>query len=284
MYVWSTYKYNKKEGYTIMPELNLETQQQNALQFVQSLSLPAPSNEMVLTAAQGPLKVLSTPEAGAAVDDQSIVCFVGGLNDQLRSDVLNSTLLAQLAASAKFPKDPNNFQYNVAGWYNCYTDTLQKVGWNIQGLSFSQHQVSGSTFQVNEVVMQLLASIATNNAAMIVKSALEALDATKAKQSQAITLWKSHTDNDANGSFQVSCCSETNGCAAMALGAFYLTGKNNSKHILWFDFSSSDTKVQCASTQVVLNNDIYSTVRNAVVQKLGNAATSFVADLDIGDV
>lgn len=257
----------------------LENSPQTALQFVQSLALP--KYESVLT-AQKTLKLLSATQASAAVDDQSVVCFVDGLDAQLKSDVLNSTLLAQLAAFAKYPRDPGTLQYNVAGWYNCYTDTLQKVGWNIQGLSFSRHQSSGSTFQVNEVVVQILAGIVSQSAGLIVKGALEALNAAKAKPSPALTLWKSHTDNDANGSFQVSCCSESNGCAAMALGAFYMTSKNKIRHVLWSDYSSSDTTVQYASTQVVLNNDIYSVVRNAVSQKLGTAASSFVADLDIG--
>lgn len=262
-----------------MSEQTLENRQQTALQFVRSLTLPP---QKAVLAAHEPLKLLSSTEASAAVDDQSVVCFVGGLNEQLKSDVLNSTLLAQLAASAKYPKDPSSFNYDVAAWYNCYTDTLQKVGWNIQGLSFSQHQVSGSTFQVNQIVLQLLAGIATGNTSMIVQGALEALNEAKAKQSRALSLWKSHTENDANGSFQIACCSETNGCAAMALGAFYMTSKNKIRQVLWTDFSSSDTQVQCASTRVVLNNDIYSTVRNTVVQKLGAAAASFVADLDIG--
>ncbi len=264
-----------------MLEQTLEHKKQTALQFVQTLAIPAPKP---LLTAQESLTLLDSTQAGAAVNDQSVVCFVEGLNAQLKSDVLNSTLLAQLAASAKFPRDPNTFQYNVVGWYNCYTETLQKVGWNIQGLSFSQHGVSGSTFQVNEVVMQLLAGMVTHSAGLIVQSALEALDVAKvkAKESRALTLWKSHTDTDANGSFQVACCSESEGCAAMALGAFYMTSRNKIRHVLWCDYSSSDTNVQCASTQVVLNNDVYSVVRSAVSQKLGTAATSFIADLDIG--
>ncbi len=262
-----------------MSPQTLESRTQTALQFVQSLTLP--EHKPVLT-AQEPLKLLGATQASAAVDDQSVVCFVDGLDAQLKSDVLNSTLLAQLAASAKFPRDPNTFQYNVAGWYNCYTDTLQKVGWNIQGLSFSQHQTSGNIFQVNEVVVQILAGIVSQSAGLIVQGALEALNAAKAKSSSALTLWKSHTDNDANGSFQISCCSESEGCAAMALGAFYMTSKNKIRNVLWCDFSSADTTVQCASTQVVLNNGVYSMVRNAVCQKLGAAASSFIADLDIG--
>lgn len=262
-----------------MSAQTLENRTQTALQFVQTLSIPA--HKPLLT-AQEPLTLMDSTQAGAAVNDQSVVCFVEGLNAQLKSDVLNSTLLAQLAASAKFPRDPDTFQYNVAGWYNCYTDTLQKVGWNIQGLSFSQHGVSGSMFQVNEVVIRLLAGMVTHSAGLIVQSALEALNAAKAKESRALTLWKSHTDTDANGSFQVACCSEHEGCAAMALGAFYMTSRNKIQHVLWCDYSSSDTNVQCASTQVVLNNDVYSAVRNAVSQKLGTAAASFVADLDIG--
>lgn len=262
-----------------MPEQNLENRKQTALQFVQNLTLPP--HKPVLT-AQEPLKLLGSTEASAAVDDQSVVCFVGGLDEQLKSDVLNSTLLAQLAASAKFPKDPTSFKYDVAGWYNCYTETLQRVGWNIQGLSFSHHQVSGSTFQVNKIVMELLAGIVTQSTGLIVQKALEALNEAKAKQSRALTLWKSHTDNDTNGSFQIACCSESGGCAAMALGALYMTSQDKIRQILWTDYSSSDTTVQCASTQIVLNNDVYSVVRSAVSQKLGTAAASFVADLDIG--
>lgn len=261
-----------------MPEQILENRASAALQFVQSLTLP--EIETLYTAGE-PLNLLTSDQASAAVDDQSVVCFTAGLSSQLKSDVLDSTLLAQLAASAKFPRDPNTFEYNVVGWYNCYTDTLQKLGWDIQGLAFSRHQVSGSSFQVNKVVIELLAGLVSSNTGLIVQSALDALNAAKADQSKALSLWKSHTDNDANGTFQIACCSESGGCAAMALSAFYMTSKDKIRQILWCDYSSSDTQLQNANTQVVLNNSVYSHVRSAVAQKLAGRAASFVADLDI---
>src|SRR5688572_16363929 len=85
-----------------------------------------------------------TPEATTITNDDSakvvagsIVSFVAGVSAQSQSDVLNSTLLAQLNSDKLFDREGR-----TADWYKNYTTVLGKIGWVIQGFGFSKFQSS----------------------------------------------------------------------------------------------------------------------------------------------
>lgn len=51
---------------------------------------------------------------------------------------------------------------------------------------------------------------------------------------------------------------------------------------MWFEYKKIDTELFKARQKVVLNEQVYSIVRAAVLAKLGDAAIQYIADLDIG--
>lgn len=260
----------------------LQEKVMQAKQFVEQVRLPE-YQETALKAE--PLKALQTDNDGAVVDGKSVMCFVGALGPQNKSDVLNSTLFAQLVASAKYPTSDTTTAYNVVGWYNSYIDTLKKLGWTFQDLSFSDYHASGSTFEVSKVVVELLIGIAGNSSGLLVDAALNALNAEKASQnSKACSLWSKHTDEDSNGSFQLGYCTEESGSVAMALGAFYMMDRHTNTSVLFTSYSSSETKLETATSAAVLNPDVYGQVRDTVINKLGQRANIYIADLDLGDL
>jgi hypothetical protein len=58
------------------------------------------------------------------VDAASLVTFIDGVSGQQNEDVLNSTLLAQLAANRKHHRERD-----TPGWYDFYCTVLEQVGW-----------------------------------------------------------------------------------------------------------------------------------------------------------
>ena len=51
--------------------------------------------------------------------------------ETLQSDVINSTLLAQLAANKQYDR-----QNNVDQWYGYYKTVLEQVGWTVQNFEW----------------------------------------------------------------------------------------------------------------------------------------------------
>jgi hypothetical protein len=63
--------------------------------------------------------------------------------------------------------------------------------------------------------------------------------------------------------------------------AFTYDAQQQSTQVLFFAFDSNSTKLNQAVVVQDLNSAVYATVRDAVLQKLGANAKTFVLDLDI---
>jgi hypothetical protein len=215
-----------------------------------------------------------TSPSAAAVDAGSQVSFVVGLTDQQKSDTLNSTLLAQLAASKQVNRDSD-----PQAWYDQYINVLSQVGWVLQNFSFTQYQASGSTFDVNTVVLEVLAEVATGDELSAATATLAALEANPS--GDGATLLNTETHSASQGNFQIAVASNVNGTVIMKLGVFYFSTTDTIVQILGFRFGSSSTSFFKDAEVINLNNDVYSLVRDAVIAKLGDKAQQFVVDLDI---
>jgi hypothetical protein len=241
--------------------------------FIQALELP-PIPETFRGLSLGSVQATADQKAGF-VDDGGLVSFVAEVGSQVREDVLNSTLLASLAANKKFDrfKDTEN-------WYKFYVDVLMNVGWVLQSLEFSEYDPHGATFEVDKVVFELLAAIASENQIAVAIETMEALKALEGNDGRVV-LFSTASTSLGNGSFQISPVTETNGATAMGLGAFYFTSTQSTTRFLWFQYDSSDIHLFKAVQAVTLDQEIYDKVRQTVIDKLGNNAKTFIGDLDV---
>ena len=67
----------------------------------------------------------------------------------------------------------------------------------------------------------------------------------------------------------------------MALASFYFRASVREERWIWFDYSSTNINLFKATQVSTLNEDVYSQVHQAVIDKLGNNATTFIGGLDI---
>lgn len=245
----------------------------NNVDFVNSLEIELPTEKARSCNLTGP--TFKTGEPAGYVDDSSIVSFVSGLSDEHKSDVLNSTLLAQLAANKKYDR-----WKDTEKWYKFYVDVLGKVGWVIQGFKFTEHSGSGMTLKVQDVILKLLASIATENMILIVTETMEALKALKDDDGRLV-LFDSQSQSLGKGNFQIAVASEVGGNVATSIGAFYFNSKETKSRFLWFNYSKSDIHFFEGCQSITLNEEVYAEVRDAVIKKLGDSAKTFVQDIEI---
>lgn len=240
-------------------------------EFISSLELTRePSNKL----ARG--KVSSENEGNTAfVDDGSLVSFVSGLSALHRSDVLDSTLLAQLAANKRFDR-----YENTDDWYKFYLEVLENVGWVVQSFEFTQYEAEGTSFTMDKVVLEILRSIATQDEEQIIQSTIDALEALD-DGSGALVLFDDSSSSQTQGSFQISIATEDDGNVAMKLGAYYFSAEKVTTRFLWFQYSKTEIEMFKGAQQVVLNESVYSQVRDTVIEKLGDSSHEFIAELEI---
>jgi hypothetical protein len=129
------------------------------LQFIEALEMPERNQAHVGRRFASPPKPIvrdDTPtqdnvptadprQPSGFIDNGSLVSFLAGVDRQSQADVLNSMLLAQLAANKKFDREAD-----TVGWYGFHHDVLENLGWVVQQFAFSKYDVAGSTVTVDK--------------------------------------------------------------------------------------------------------------------------------------
>ena len=252
--------------------------------FVEELELAETPQEIEDLAAAGeleaqPLSVKAPDQPAADIDKGSLVSFVAGVSEQHQSDALNSTLLAQLNSDKKFDRfDPAQ----VINWYKNYTNVLSNVGWTMQDFQFQNYQASGSTFSINTAILELVSSFMSPAGVAVVKATLEGL-AKLSDDDPWYQVFDTSSDSANGGNFQLGQCDDEGGTGPLVMSStgFSFTTTEQATRFLWWEYSSSDTQLHYATQTATLDNDVYSQVRQQIIEKLGDKAHKFIAGLEI---
>jgi hypothetical protein len=93
-----------------------------------------------------------------------------------------------------------------------------------------------------------------------------------------------NSNNSTIGGFQIQPCGTDGENVIMHNGAFYFKTSSIQVNWFWFEYAETDLEFYKGNRSSVLNNTIYSTVRQQIIDKLGVRAKLFVLDLDIGNI
>lgn len=243
-------------------------------EFIEGLVIPEIPEEVAKLNLPG--ADIKDDKAEQYVDDGSLLAFGNGVSPQHKEDVLNSCLLAQLAATHFFDRWTETEQ-----WYKKYVNVLSKVGWVIGGFEFTTFSTSDETFTVEKVVLQLLEALLTPEAELLsVQEMIDGLDGTDDESSQ-LKLYDNRSTKGTKGNTQISAVSENNGTVSMNIAAVHFTSTSQEKDFLLFHYRTSTTTLFQGKQTSVLNDKIYGTVRQKIIDKLGSRATAFIDSLPI---
>ena len=221
------------------------------------------------------LESAADDEPAAYVVNKSLVSFVAGVGSQNRKDVLNSTLLAQLAANKKFPDEKK-----LVEWFRTYTDVLSKVGWVMTGKDFVNVETSKNLFEVENVVLDIIGASLGGNAMAIVTKTIEAFRKLSDADSRIVAFEK-NTHTSEKGTFLIASADETNGVVSLSMAGFVVSSTEQIKRILFIKSTKEKTNLQVATRTGTLNTDTYGLVRNDILVKLGITVNEFIANLEI---
>ena len=241
------------------------------MMFVRSLEIKSPASHGHLPSTK--LK-LSADKNQGLVDAGSLVSFVNDIGEQERADVLNSTLLAQLASDKKFDREKD-----TKNWYNFYRTVLSNVGWVVQEFHFEEYKSKSASLQISKVIIEILADLVTENELAAVQRVMESLENPDNKPWWDIFSTES-SGPSSNGNMQILPCKvDKSGQVVMCLGTFYFSASSTETRWFWFNYSSTDIHMYKGAQISTLNMSVYDQVRQEVIEKLGDNAKNFVHNL-----
>ena len=230
--------------------------------FVKSVRLARPKLTPKLVS-----KTLYTPDYGEQgfVVGGGVVSFTDRLKGQQKEDVLNSTLFCQLAADYYYNRDTEE-------WYEHYVDVMGKLGYVIETFDFRKYESDNTTFTMDKPATNILASIASDNEMVVLNSTLDAFGAMDDHEDQVV-LFDAHSTRETHGGYQMfPCTTDSNNDVVLYMGGFYFTSGQYGVKILFYDYHSHSTSLYKSVQKCILNQEVYSLVRQAVIDELGDRA------------
>lgn len=212
--------------------------------------------------------------AAARVVAGSLTSFTSEVSGQQLYDVQNSTLLAQLAATYKFP-DPKQ----IEDWYSFYAKVLEEVGWIKQSFRFDEYNSNQASFKLSEVSLELLSALLGEDEQLfkVVKGTLDSF----AKSQEGLTLFSNNSRSQKSGRFQILPTTVTNGQLTTAFLGVHFEASQVSNDYFFFSYKSQDIHLYKTTQVFTLDEQVYEKVRQAVIDKLGPNASDFVHNLSL---
>ena len=209
------------------------------------------------------------------INAKSLVSFVSEISEQRRSDVLNSVLLAQLAASKEFPEENQ-----ILDWYKKFIDVLNTTGWVIEGAEFFEFKSDMGIFEVDNVIIDILTVAFGGAFKTIITATLGAIRGLSDTDGK-IKVFEKNTHSLSKGAFQIGLAQEKSGTVFLQIGTFLLTSENKIKRILFFKSTKDKTELKYCSRTGTLDEEQYAKIRATVSDKLSDKISDFVAEIEL---
>lgn len=261
-------------------DMRQDSAARRALEFVRSVTLPDPPGGKLRGIAGTPPVTQQGLDQGlsqALVVGSTVVSFVAGVTEEARADIINGSLLAQLAAKKKAP-NPDDIQ----AWYEAYFDTLSHLGWVIQEKGFAEYKEKGENFEAHEAVIKLAGVLLGPGATAlaVVTATLEAMKA--ASTGPWLTVFKRESQSARAARFQVTLVEPgAQNEFMVALMAFDLRAKTALTQVLFFRHRKSQATLRHASSRVTINAAVLASIRPVIAEKIAAYTADYIRALDI---
>ncbi|RFM26923.1 hypothetical protein [Deminuibacter soli] len=211
----------------------------------------------------------------AFLNDRSIFSFAADTTGQIREDVLNSTLLAQLAANKAY-SDPAD----LVKWQKKFAEVLKNLGWIVEGTEFQTFSSAHDLVEVEQVIVDILTA---SFGAAIIPIITKTLDAIKglANTDGKIKAFERNTTAVSKGVFQLGVATQKNDLVALQLGSFIISTENKITRILFFKIEKDRSTLDYNSQKATLVADNYAKVRETIKEKLGEKTQDYIAGIEI---
>lgn len=252
-----------------------------AQRFVSRTPLP-PAPARTRSRARGvddtPPLQLSAQQAQTLVVGSGLVIAAQKVPVQIREDLINCTLFAQLVATAEVGDASK-----VNEWYTAYFGALSALGWAQSDQRFERYRFDSSGAIAHEAVIPVLtALLGPGAAALTVLQA--AFDGLKSMTENApwMTLFERQSRTEQSAHFQVATAEVTpDGVLQIALAAFDLQAQTELTQVLFFKFNKSSTRLNYSSGKATIYEAALAGQREALAARLAAYRTAYVGQVKL---
>ncbi|RDX44751.1 hypothetical protein OH76DRAFT_1486895 [Lentinus brumalis] len=255
-----------------------DTSIQDRIQIIKALHI-APPQAHAATYGDG--------QGSATVAGGSLVSFVGNLLAQQKASQTVQFSLSPAGEAA--PSDealPNEAarhdrQNDSGAWYDRYKSVLENIGWTVPHFDIAELSDADTYLDVDKLLLKSAAEHLSEEELALFQNVVESLG--EAKNEVATQLFNSQSKASNKANFQVGVASDGQGNTTLKIGVYFYSAEQNIDKVLFYESGSQKTlEFRAGYHTMLLNSDVYSQVREAVLEKLGNHTKDLVEDIEIG--
>ncbi|MFS8975887.1 hypothetical protein PO002_15490 [Cupriavidus necator] len=216
--------------------------------------------------------------AGVAgvVDAGNLVSLATNAPEQARQDLLNSNLLAQLAADKRCSRFGQS-----ADWYKFYGDTLSNLAWQVTSMAFTRYMPPGLQFNPREIILAEMSRMVSPENVPLVRNAIDATNSlpTDARPRMVLDQF-SCTDHELN--LQV-CFAKGASAIDIVCLVFATEALIENPLTQEFEVSALKSDIRIARLSGAINERVYPMIRQSVIDKLGAKREAYILPVEAGD-
>lgn len=213
----------------------------------------------------------------AMVVGSEVVSFVKGVTAERREDIVNSALLAQLAANKKASNS------DIFKWYDAYFDALGQLGWVLQDSSFNSYEEQADGMEAHEAILQVAAVMlgAAPTALAVITATIKAMKSMGAN-SPWLTIFNRESRTATASRFQIALAEQTDdGQFMVTMMAYSLQAESRITQVLFFKIRKNKVSLKHSSGKVTINEAVLGSVRDKIKSKLADRVGNYVDSVDI---
>jgi len=204
----------------------------------------------------------------------SIVAFAPGVDEQHRQDVLQSLLLAQLAANAKAER-----QKDPAGWFAAYRSVLEQAAWVVEASSSATRYLPPfATFTISTVVDDTFRPKVLAEELAFVSASVNAFRSEQNSRAQLVFECPSHSGGI--GNFQIVLAAEQNGTVMMRLAQISFNAPQHVVRLMLEEFTKA-AQFRVGFLALTMNEEVFAKLRPTIGAKLGDRVSGAIAPLQL---
>lgn len=215
----------------------------------------------------------------AVIVGSQITEFAANVPADLRPQVSNSFLLAQLAAN----KHIKTIDGASGDWYKKYIEVLANVGWLVEENSDAKRKVAGSSLQVHKEILPIIAAALGPSVAAVslITTALNGLE-NMDKDSPWITLFDHESQRAEANQFQISYVDASDDASPRTtVTCFELNASRAITQVLFFKFSHTTAELSHFQADLGINAEVFNRVKDVVEDKVASYVSGYIRDIEI---
>lgn len=245
----------------------------SASEFVRALELPLAQSQDALSAEDA----LQAGKTNATVVGSDVISFTSEVKQEMRQAIIDSALLAQLAATRKVSDEAR-----IYDWYDAYFDTLKNVGWVVQDHGFAEFTETANGVEAHQAVLDIAASLLGpgSTALALVKTTLDSL--LRAQENEPFfVIFNRETRRAKSARFQVSVAEGDATGHLITLIAFGMKASSMLTHVLIVKVRSSEVEIKHQSGKATINAEVLKAVHPLIQSRILAHQKAFIVDLPI---